>query len=94
MSCAPAYAQDEGQRVVRVTAPCYPRADLLGELETRHGEHVAAAGRGQKETIVELTLSDAGDFSVIVTFRDGFACIVAAGMGWRGKAASEPGRGM
>ena len=56
----------------------------LKHLAERYQETPVAAGMTNSGVLVEvLATSDGGTWSIIVTRPDGWACLVAAGEGWR-----------
>lgn len=80
---APAYAQ----------AACAPRADLLAMLREKYGETRAHAAATNSGALVEVTVNEADQtWSLVLTRPDGWACLVAAGEGWRAlkPVAEEP----
>ena len=63
---------------------CQPRADLVGHLARKYGEAPVAVGLASTGGLVEVIATPNGStWTIIVTRPDGWACMVAAGQGWR-----------
>ena len=74
MLASPAAAQSQ----------CNFHDKALEHLAKKYQETPVAAGMANSGALVEiLTTSDGGTWSIIVTRPDGWACLVAAGEGWR-----------
>ena len=57
---------------------------VLEHLAKKYQETPVAVGIANSGTLVEvLTTSDGGTWTIIVTRADGWACLLAAGEGWR-----------
>lgn len=72
---------------------CGTRPDMLAMAYEKFQETVAATRRLGDRAIIEMTLSDAGSFSLFATFDDGRTCLIATGDEWKqnrlpGKRAS------
>ena len=62
---------------------CAPRADLVEKLQSTYGETRHGMGMRGPESILEIWRSEStGSWSVVMTYADGRACIVAAGDQW------------
>ncbi len=66
-----------GSRPAAAQAACGPLVELLAALRDKAKEFVVATATVGNERVF-LTVSEAGDFTVIIT-RQGAACIVLAG---------------
>ena len=65
-------------------AACDERRSLLDHLASRFGEVRIAWGVANGGQLVEVLSSDlGGTWTIIITGRDGIACLVAAGQNWR-----------
>lgn len=62
-------------------ATCAPRAVVLERFLETHGEEPNAVGLtlGERPMLMELLVSESGSWTMIVTTREGIACIVSAG---------------
>jgi hypothetical protein len=69
---------------------CGTRADMLAMAHEKFQETVAATGRLGDRAIIEMTLSEAGSFSLFASFDDGRTCLIATGDEW--KQTRVPGR--
>ena len=60
------------------------RDNVLALLASRYGEHPVAGGLASTGALVEvLPTPDGSTWTIIVSAPDGWACMVAAGQGWR-----------
>ncbi len=62
--------------------PCGPRSQMLKSLADEYGEAPVARGIAGNGTLVELTLSTNGSWSVILTSPGGPTCGVISGRRW------------
>ena len=62
---------------------CGPRKDVAEDLAQDHGEFPVSWGLIGNSHLIEVFVSPAGDFTIIVTRPDGLACIMAAGENWQ-----------
>ena len=62
---------------------CGPRANVIETLESRYQEQRIGVGvAGNQAAVVELFVSEAGTWTIIVTRTSGVSCMVSAGQGW------------
>ncbi len=66
---------------------CGTRPDIIGQLAARYDEAPLGAGLIHNSGLVEVWVSEAGTFSVIVTSTQGRTCIIAAGHSWQERKA-------
>ena len=64
---------------------CFDSADIKSKLLARHGEVVMARGMTPQSAMLEVMISPAGSFTVLITIpRDPVvSCIVAVGTNWQ-----------
>ncbi|MGL4234573.1 hypothetical protein [Tabrizicola sp.] len=67
---------------------CVPRAELLARLE---GAKVAGAGLRDSEALLEVWTRPSGDWTLVQSYADGMACILAMGSDWDGLAQPAEG---
>ena len=82
LAAAPAFAQ----------ALCAKHADLLKHLATRYGETPHSIALTDGGSLIEVVVSPAGTWTILVTQPTGPSCIVATGKQWETVAETvEPG---
>ncbi|MBV0912560.1 hypothetical protein [Anianabacter salinae] len=67
---------------------CAPRADMVDRLTRSYGATKNGVGLDGPERIVEMWTDRRGDWTLVMTYPDGRACIVAMGEGWETLADS------
>ncbi|MBU6232517.1 hypothetical protein KGP36_07845 [Patescibacteria group bacterium] len=72
---------------------CGPTKEVIDDLRTEYNETVVGAGKDEKGNTVIVTASPNGETwtALVVSVKDGAACAVAAGKGWK---AIPPGKDM
>jgi hypothetical protein len=78
-------AQAQGQ------PPCAEREALLRGFAERYGEVPHSIAMTDRGTLLEVLVSPAGTWTMLVTQPAGPTCIVASGREWQTVAAAEPG---
>ena len=78
---APGLAQGQGQ------ALCGERTQLLENLERAYGETPRAIGLSQDGGLLEILVSPAGGWSILVTYPNKPSCVVATGESWESRLA-------
>lgn len=71
-------------------AVCMKHDQLVDFLAERYGEHPLAMGFVSPQLMMEMFVSEAGTWSVVLTNTQGIACINAAGSAWE-NVKSPPG---
>lgn len=61
---------------------CVPRGDMQAALENEYGEVSVGYGLDHRDVIVEVWVSRAGTWTLLITRPDGSTCAVAAGIDW------------
>ncbi|HEY6918574.1 MAG TPA: hypothetical protein VI412_04895 [Tabrizicola sp.] len=74
----PAAAQNPIAEVI-----CVPRAELLQRLS---GAEVSGSGLRDAETVLEVWTKASGDWTLVQSYADGTACILAMGEAWEAPA--------
>lgn len=69
---------------------CMERADLSSRLATRFSEVPSAAGLDNLDRFLEIYVSPAGTWTMVITTADGSSCVIAYGTDWF-LAAPKPG---
>lgn len=62
--------------------PCARRAEFIKHLNMRYNEFPVAMGLTVNGSLLEVVVSPAGSWTIIVTSPAGIACGVASGMNW------------
>ena len=75
---APATAQEQQRQ------PCGDRGDLMDQLKDKYHESQSGYGMTGNGAVVELLTSDAGTWTLVLTFPNGRSCMMATGDGWEG----------
>jgi len=60
---------------------CVPRSELLTRMR---GADVAGAGLRDTEAVLEIWTKPSGDWTLVQTYANGNACILAMGEAWEG----------
>ena len=75
LACAsPAVAQSPIAEVI-----CIPRAELVQRMK---GAEVSGSGLRDTETVLEVWTKASGDWTLVQSYADGTACILAMGEAW------------
>lgn len=61
---------------------CAPRADLVDRLTRQYGARLAGQGVRNIEMVMEVWATPRGDWTLVQSYADGRACIVAMGEMW------------
>jgi hypothetical protein len=85
MMTSPAFA--EGQKMA-----CGDRGELLAHLKDKYHESQTGFGMTEKGAVVELMTSDDGSWTLILSFSNGRACLMATGSGWELWKAQTAGK--
>jgi hypothetical protein len=70
-------------------APCGPRAEIAEVLDREWRERPVAAGLSANGAMIELFLSAAGTWTLLLTLPAGAACVVASGEAWHERPPPE-----
>ena len=76
-----------------VQVQCAKHNQMVGLLSKKYSENPVAMGTVSEDRFMQLFVSAAGSWTILVTQTDGQACIVAAGQNWEklpGAMGSEP----
>jgi hypothetical protein len=82
-------AQPMGQQ----GANCGDRGDVLSQLKDKYKEVPTGFGMTGNGAVVELMTAENGNWTLILSFPSGHACLMAAGEGWELWQARLKGRG-
>ena len=82
LSAAPLEAQ---------VALCGKRDAIVGTLKAKYKEDRQAIAVAGTNSVIELFISEAGTWTMLVTSADGRTCIMAAGHSWDGKTTLAAG---
>jgi hypothetical protein len=72
-------------------ALCGNRNAIVDTLKTKYNESRQAIGVAGTDSVVELYISEAGTWTMLVTSPNGRTCIMAAGHSWDGKPTLAAG---
>jgi hypothetical protein len=61
---------------------CARYQDLMQVLSGRYQEKISAYGLSKQKNKVEIFVSKAGTFTILMTRADGISCIIAVGDNW------------
>lgn len=61
---------------------CAPHAKVMEHLGQKYGEAIVAQGIDARGALVEVTASEDGGWTIIVTAPSGVSCVVATGKAW------------
>lgn len=67
----------------RAQMMCGPRNDVVANLEKGYSEHPVSMGLASNGAVIEVFLSEAGTFTIVMTRPDGLSCLMAAGKNWQ-----------
>jgi hypothetical protein len=62
---------------------CSPRPALVERLRNQQGATLRATGLRDADTMFEVWATTGGDWSMVQTYANGTACIVAMGADWQ-----------
>ncbi len=65
-----------------VQVQCAKHNQMVGLLSKKYSENPVAMGTVNEDRFMQLFVSSAGSWTILVTKTDGQACIVAAGHNW------------
>lgn len=82
IGCTPATAE---------SPKCAPREEVVSRLADKFGEQQRGIGLAQGNNVVELFVSEAGSWTVLLSFPAGHSCLIAAGESWQMKPALPKG---
>ena len=74
VTSAPAQMQNQAQ--------CGPHARIVEVLAGKYGEAPKAIGAISSQRFMEVYVSDAGSWTMLMTTTNGYSCIIAAGDDW------------
>jgi hypothetical protein len=73
------------------TPQCAPVTDALTVLEAKYQEAPRVSGLASNGSMMLITASESGGFSVMLVSPDGLACMVASGSAFEVQDAPKPG---
>ncbi|MCK5611027.1 hypothetical protein KAR91_54645 [Candidatus Pacearchaeota archaeon] len=68
--------------IASAQAICGERTSLLKQLEGNYKESPISMGLASNGSVVELTRSDIGTWTILLTTPKGITCLIAAGKNW------------
>ena len=74
-------------------ALCGDRKAVLDNLESTYSEVPKDRGLANNGSVVEITVSPSGSFTILYTMPNGLACVMSAGENWgpvKKKPAGDP----
>jgi len=74
-TAAPALAQ-------QTERPCAQRNDVLAQLKDQYDEKPVGVGMTENGAVIELTTSESGTWSLVLSFPNGRSCLMATGESW------------
>ena len=76
MAASPALAQEN--------SACVERSEFLKHLSSNYDEAPVAMGLTSTGRVLEVIVSEAGSWTIIVTLPSGVSCGIASGVSWEG----------
>lgn len=70
---------------------CAPRSELVSQLTRLKGAEMTGMGLRDVETVMEIWTSPRGDWTLVQSYSDGRACILAMGEAWDMPARADKG---
>jgi hypothetical protein len=61
---------------------CAPRDEIVARLRGQFGAEVAGSGLRSEEAVIEVWAAPDGDWTLVQTYLNGQACILAMGEAW------------
>lgn len=76
-------------------SPCWPRAQLVDNLQKGYAEQLAGRGlRGETNLFEVFTSADGATWTILQTFPNGMSCVVASGNHWIENALEPVAEGL
>ena len=72
--------------------PCASRSDFVALLKDNFGETLVAEGLSSRGHLVEVFVSPAGSWTILLSRADGLSCLVDEGEPWVTAAPAGPSR--
>lgn len=69
---------------------CAPRAEMTQRLSLQYGARLAGQGIRNLEMVMEVWTTPRGDWTLVQSYTDGRACIVAMGDAWETVVEADP----
>lgn len=69
---------------------CAPRTEMTQRLSLQYGARLAGQGVRNLEMVMEVWTTPRGDWTLVQSYTDGRACIVAMGEAWEAMAEVDP----
>ncbi|MFN4131356.1 MAG: hypothetical protein ACK4GC_16290 [Paracoccaceae bacterium] len=69
---------------------CAPRDQMMQRLALQYGARLAGQGVRNLEMVMEVWTTPRGDWTLVQSYTDGRACIVAMGEAWEVLAEADP----
>jgi len=85
----PAAAEEDAPE--QPTSVCGDRTEIINTLRNSYAEQPRAMGLAGNGAMVELFISKAGSWTILVTRPTGVACMAAAGQHWEELVAEKSG---
>jgi hypothetical protein len=82
---APALAQSPSPQ-----QSCAERTDLLAQLKSQYEEAPVGVGAMRSGALMELTASNGGTWTLLLSMPNGVSCIMASGEGWQVQPDAKP----
>ncbi len=76
IAASPALAQE--------SSACVERSEFLKHLSSNYDEAPVAMGLTSTGRVLEVIVSEAGSWTIIVTLPSGLSCGIASGVSWEG----------
>ncbi len=69
---------------------CAPRAEMVEKLTKHYRAQISGQGVRNMEMVIEVWTDARGDWTLVQSYADGRACILAMGVGWDTVAPADP----
>jgi hypothetical protein len=73
------------------TTACNLRSVILGMLDTKYKEAPIGMGNGNGY-LLEVFVSETGSFTIVSSYPNGMACLLASGNDWKELEKPKPGK--
>src|SRR5262245_27177114 len=71
---------------------CGDRHDVLDQLKNKFGESPVGVGLTDQGDVLELTTSETGTWTLMLSFADGKSCLISSGDNWETARPRKAGR--
>tara|TARA_B100000315_G_C14532197_1_gene566748 strand:+ start:1171 stop:1473 length:303 start_codon:yes stop_codon:yes gene_type:complete len=92
--CALYLALSAHSAVAQQAALCGDRAEAVASLEKKYSEKPVSIGLASNGAVLEVFASEAGTFTIVMTYPNGISCLIVAGENWENMVGRVSGAGV